>query len=56
MQGGAVQVAAHTQPEPQICFALCWDKPCPELQGFSFAFVFSNRFPSAGGMGQVGMP
>lgn len=29
---------------------------CPELQGFSFAFVSSNPFPSGGGMGGVGMP
>lgn len=30
--------------------------PCPGLQGFSFAFVSSNPFPSGGGMGGVGMP
>lgn len=56
MQPGAVQVAAHTQPEAQVWFAVCWDKLCPGLQGITFAFVFRNPFLSAGGMGQVGMP
>lgn len=29
---------------------------CHGLQGFSFAFVFGNHFPSGGEMGGVGMP
>lgn len=35
-----MQVAAHTQPEAQICFPLCWDKP------WDFPLLLCSGIPS----------